>query len=75
MKPIYLRAARERKGWTQEYLEDLSGVSQASINRLETQDGAAAMAETLFALADALGIDARALRFGPDPKRHERVAS
>lgn len=74
MKQIYLRAARERKGWTQEDLERESGVAQAIISRLESKEGAAAMADTVFDLADALEVDPRSLRFGPEPKQQGAVA-
>lgn len=75
MKAIYLRPARERKKLTQEQLEDRSGVPQAVISRLETDPKTQAMFDTVVKLADALEIDPRALRFGPDPKTQERSAS
>ena len=72
MKVIYLRNARERKGWTQEQLEERSRVPQPTISRLETRDDVRVSADILMKLADALDVDPRALRFGPVP---ERVAS
>lgn len=68
MKPIYLRTARDRKRWTQEQLEAHSGVAQAIISKLENAD-AKAMFDTVVKLADALDVDPRQLRFGPDPHR------
>lgn len=75
MKAIYLRTAREGKGLTQEQLEALSTVPQPVISRLETEADAKAMFDTVVNLADALDLDPRQLRFGPDPKTRERVAS
>lgn len=75
MKAIYLRTARDRKGWTQETLEAESGVRQNVISRLETDSKTQPMFKTVTKLAAALGVDPRALRFGPDPKAQERVAS
>lgn len=69
MKPIYLRTARERKHWTQEQLEEESGVAQAIISKLENTADAKAMFSTVVDLADALDVDPRQLRFGPDPQR------
>lgn len=74
MKAIHLRTAREAKGWTQEQLEERSGITQATISRLETRSDTGVAAETLLNLAAALNVDPRALRFGPDPKT-EAVAS
>jgi transcriptional regulator with XRE-family HTH domain len=64
-----LRTARERKGWTQEQLEAETArrghkVPQAVISRLEN-NSQQAMFETVAALAEALEMDPRALRFGP----------
>lgn len=82
MKPIHLRTARERKGWTQEQLESETErrggkVAQAIISKLENTPNAQAMFDTVVNLAEALEIDPRALRFGPDPKKQpeERIAS
>jgi transcriptional regulator with XRE-family HTH domain len=71
VKPIYLRAARERKKLTQEQLESKSGVTQGVISRLERENGDPAFS-TVAKLAAALDVDPRQLRFGPVP---ERVAS
>lgn len=75
MKVIYLLTAREKKGWTQEQLEQESGIAQAVISRLENDAKAQPMFKTVADLAEALDVDPRALRFGPAPKRQERVAS
>jgi len=76
VKPIYLRTARERKRWTQEDLEAKSGVAQAIISRLERTPDAEANFTTVANLADALEIaDPRDLKFGPDPKRQERLSA
>lgn len=73
IEPIHLRTAREDKGWTQERLEEASGVPQNTISRLERSSNSGVSAGTLLKLAEALDVDPRALRFGPDPAK-ERVA-
>lgn len=67
MKAIYLKAEREKKGLTQEQLEDASGVSQGTISRLERDADADASFSTVVRLAETLGVDPRALKFGPTP--------
>lgn len=76
MRRIYLRRAREQKGWTQEQLETASGVPQATISKLETRADIRVAFDTVLDLAKALEKDPRALRFGPEPKRQpESIAS
>jgi len=69
VKGIYLEQARKRRKLTQEALEAKSGVAQSRISALENRSDIRVSAEILFALADALEVDARSLRFGPAPKR------
>lgn len=64
MKPIYLREQRQRMGLTQEELAAKSGISQAAISKLELEDLTHVKFDTVVKLADALGVDARQLRFG-----------
>lgn len=71
MKRIHLRTARAKKRWTQEQLEAETArrgrrVPQSIISKLETTHSNA-WAETALSLADALEVDPRALKFGPDP--------
>jgi len=68
-KAIYLRTAREQCGLTQEQLERLSGIAQNTISRLESDRRAQPVFTTVVRLAQALGVDPLALRFGPDPRR------
>lgn len=75
VKQIHLRTAREKKEWTQEQLEAVSGIAQAIISKLERESDAKAMFDTVVKLADALEVDPRALKFGPDPKRQERISA
>lgn len=75
MKPIYLSTARERAGLTQEQLEALSDVPQGVISKLENNPAATPAFLTVIKLADALALDPRALRFGPDPQRQERMSA
>lgn len=75
MKPIYLVTARERAGLTQEQLEALSAVPQGVISKLENNPAATPAFLTVIKLADALALDPRALRFGPDPQRQERMSA
>jgi len=58
-----LRAARERKGWTQEHLGAAAEVSTRQIQRIEAE-ACLPSGETLMALASALGTDVSELRVG-----------
>lgn len=64
MKPIYLKDARKKAALTQEALEAKSHVPQGVISRLERDSAARPAFDTVLKLADALGVDPRALRFG-----------
>ena len=69
-----LRAARERLGLSQEDLERDTGVSQASISRMEREDGAPTSAVGLFAalhVARHLGSTVERL-FGADVEQWRR---
>jgi transcriptional regulator with XRE-family HTH domain len=65
-----LREARRRRGLTQEQLEAASGVSQTVISKLERGGSTNPAYGTVVNLADALGVDPRALVF-----HREAVAS
>jgi len=58
-----LQSKRHNKGWTQEHLAQLSGISVRTIQRLE--NGAPAGAETLQSLAAAFECDVSEF-LGPD---------
>ena len=73
MKALYLRTLREQRRLTQDQLEKLSGVAQNTISKLESRPAARPVFETVMALANALGVEPTALRFGPDPARTKRV--
>ena len=64
---LYLRTIREQRGLTQRQLERLSEVAQNTISKLETHATARPVFSTVVALADALRVDPKQLRFGPDP--------
>jgi transcriptional regulator with XRE-family HTH domain len=70
MKRTHLRLLRERKRLTQAELSDRSGVPQPVISQLETHRSDA-LFSTVDRLATALGVDPRALVFGPS----DRMAS
>lgn len=73
MKQRTLKQARTSAGLTQEQLEELSGVSQAVISRLERNAAARPAFETVKRLAAALDIEPTRLRFGA--ARPEAIAS
>jgi transcriptional regulator with XRE-family HTH domain len=73
MKPMYLRTIREQRGLTQEQLEALAKVAQNTISRLESDPKARPVFHTVVALAEALHIDPKQLRFGPDPRRRPKT--
>lgn len=64
MKPIHLRARREQLHLTQEELEDLSGVAQSVISRLENESDIDPAFSTVSKLAAALKVKPETLRFG-----------
>ncbi len=70
MKYFTLQEARQARGWTQEQLEQESGVSQAAISSIERGLVSDPASSTVFNLAKALSLDPRQLRFG----RREAVA-
>lgn len=63
MKRIALKKARTDKHLTQEQLEQKSGVNQATISALENGKVTQPTFQTVCALAEALDIDPRALKF------------
>lgn len=70
MKQVGLREARERRGWTQEQLEEKSGVSQSTIVRCETDPNVNPTVNIVIRLEHALGLKRGTLIFG-----REAVAS
>lgn len=66
-RPIYLRTLRQARGLSQEQLQTLSRVPQNTISRLESNQLSKPSWDTVRALAEALHVDPRVLRFGPDP--------
>lgn len=61
-----IRAARERKGWTQEDFAEESGIARANVARLERGKQVPKVA-TLRRVAAALGLEADALLKAPEP--------
>jgi transcriptional regulator with XRE-family HTH domain len=72
MPIVYLRTRRERLGLTQEALAARTKVAQNTISKLETNARARPVFTTVAALASALQVDPRDLRFGPDPREVRR---
>lgn len=64
-----LREARERAGYTQDELSDVSGVPQAVISRLETGVTADPNFSTVLRLAKPLGVKPEQLTFGQGVSR------
>lgn len=72
-----LRAARERKGWTQAELAKAADVSQSAVSMIESGDRTKQRAETIHRLEAALGL-AHGYLSGPeepDPSLDEYLAS
>jgi transcriptional regulator with XRE-family HTH domain len=63
VSPIHIRIQelREAKGWSQAELGRRSGVTQATISRLESGETGSIALANLERLADALGVNAAAL--------------
>jgi DNA-binding XRE family transcriptional regulator len=69
--PARVRALREAKSWSQEHLASASGLSTRTVQRVEAEG--ASSAETLLALASALGVGVADLRPGAtDPEGFTR---
>lgn len=64
--PARIRAMRVEKGWSQENLAALAGVSVRTIQRIETR-GVISL-ESRMALASAFGIDVKALSLQARPQ-------
>ena len=60
-----IRELRESKGLTQSELSEKSGVTRATLWRLETGEAEESTTKTLFKIADALGVDVRELFSDP----------
>ena len=73
MKKQTLKEARKGKGLTQKQLENLSGVPQAVISKIERGTVLDPASSTVLKLAEGLRLDPRSLRFGPP--QSEAVAS
>ena len=58
-----IREIRENKGITQAQLSDMSGITRATLWRLETSDDCEAKTDTLSKIADALGVPLSELFF------------
>ncbi len=67
-----LKSEREARRWTQHDLAERSGVSQASISRIERGDQAQSVHTP--ALASALGLHAHWLASGKGPRLAEEMA-
>lgn len=70
MKQLTLKQARDAKRWTQEDLEEASGIDQRAISKIE-QGGVDPKNSTVVALEKALGVPRGTLVF---PQR-EALAS
>lgn len=65
-----VRAAREKRGWTQEQLEAASGIDQGVISRLERGESTNPTIDTVRKLEAALGLKPGVLVFRePEPER------
>lgn len=61
-----IRELRERKGLTQFELAEKSGITRATLWRLETGELEVTTTKTLAKIAEALGVDVRELFSDPD---------
>jgi len=70
-----LRLLRETRGWSQEHLAAVAGISARTLQRMEA-DGSAS-ADSRMAVAAALGLDVAELCAGaaPAPAAHPRIAA
>lgn len=63
--PTKIRTLREARGWSQEHLATIAGISVRTLQRMEAEGNASA--ESRMAVASALELDSRAL--GPADER------
>lgn len=71
-----VRAARDRKLWTQRELSEATGVTEATISRIENgKYSRRPYRETLETLAQALGVTVPWLVFGERDEDAKRVAA
>jgi len=70
-----VRTARERRFMTQEALSQQTGITEATISRIENDRGERRpRLGTIKRLADALGADAEWILFGEDAEMGKAVA-
>jgi transcriptional regulator with XRE-family HTH domain len=67
-----VKILREKKGWRQKQLADASGITQATISRLEKGLVNQLKSDALGRLANALGVSADIL-LGLEPSREESI--
>lgn len=60
--------ARERKLWSQQKLAEEANVSLWTVSDLETGRNTSPRKRTVYAIAEALGLDADAVLFAPEPE-------
>jgi transcriptional regulator with XRE-family HTH domain len=70
-----LKQARERKVLSQEDLSTLSGVTEATISRMENGKSGPTRPSTARKLADALGVEASWLLFGEQEAVGVKIAA
>lgn len=70
-----LKQARERKVLSQENLSGLSGVTEATISRMENGKSGPTRPSTARKLAEALGIEASWLLFGDQESADVKIAA
>src|SRR5206468_3941764 len=68
-----VKAFRENRGWSQEQLSDISGVSVRTVRRIESGRRPASL-ETLKAIAGAFDLDIHELKTDQEPSRNAEVA-
>ncbi len=74
MKQITLKQARRNAGLTQEALEELAGVTQATISAIESGRVQDPGFQIVCKLARVLDVDPRRLRLGVKKSEQEEVA-
>lgn len=74
LDPQKIRQLREARGWSQEHLAEVAGLSARTVQRIEAEGNASP--ESRMALATALGLDAADLGVaGPATPANETAAT